>query len=84
MEELALGMSLDALGVDSLVAIELRNWFRQKLGIDMSVIEILGSASIQSLGELAAAKLLAKFSVGLKSEPEVDSGNKKYLDTKAP
>lgn len=84
MEELALGMSLDALGVDSLVAIELRNWFRQKLGIDMSVIEILGSASIQSLGEVAAAKLLAKFSVGLKSEPEVDSGNKKYLDTKAP
>jgi acyl carrier protein len=50
VEELALGASLDALGVDSLVAIELRNWFRQKLGIDISVIEILGSASIENLG----------------------------------
>jgi hypothetical protein len=84
VEELALGASLDALGVDSLVAIELRNWFRQKLGIDISVIEILGSTSIENLGEQAAARLSTKFSVALESETEVDPGNKKYLDTKAP
>jgi len=32
-------------GVDSLVSIELRNWFKQRLGCEITVIDILGSLS---------------------------------------
>jgi aryl carrier-like protein len=82
-EELALEATMVALGVDSLVAIELRNWFRQKLGLDISVLEILGSASIAYLGEQATARLLEKHSEKA-SEEEPDPGNEKYLKMKAP
>ncbi|KAL8908900.1 MAG: hypothetical protein Q9171_005243 [Xanthocarpia ochracea] len=51
---------LAALGIDSLVSIELRNWFRQRLGWDFTVLEIVGALSIRQLGEMAAAKLSEK------------------------
>lgn len=71
------------LGVDSLVAVELRNWFRQKVGLDMSVIGILGSVSIAELGEKAMARLVEKHTVAVVEE-EVDAGNEKYLKMKVP
>ncbi|KAK4243875.1 hypothetical protein C7999DRAFT_35778 [Corynascus novoguineensis] len=39
-----------AVGVDSLVVIELRNWSRQRLEMDMSVPETLRAESIEKLG----------------------------------
>ena len=83
VEDLALEAPLASLGVDSLVAIELRNWFRQKLGIDVGVLEILGSASICHLGEQAASCLVGKYSEAA-SEDQFDPGNSKYLNKKAP
>ena len=47
-------MSLSGLGVDSLVSIEIRNWWRHTLGVNTSVLEIMGSSSIAMLGKLAA------------------------------
>jgi Phosphopantetheine attachment site len=82
-EELILKAPMVALGVDSLVAIELRNWFRQKLGLDISVLEILGSTSIAHLGEQATARLLEKHSETT-SEEEPDPGNEKYLKMNTP
>lgn len=59
-EEPNLQMSVTALGVDSLITIELRNWIRQKIGIEMSVIEIMGTTSLEQLGVMARAKLVEK------------------------
>ena len=45
-----------AFGVDSLVALELRNWFAREVGAEVSVFEILGSESITDLGLRAAGR----------------------------
>ena len=36
-EDINVAQSLAGLGVDSLVAIEIRNWWRQHLGLEISV-----------------------------------------------
>ncbi|KAK4222296.1 acyl transferase/acyl hydrolase/lysophospholipase [Podospora fimiseda] len=48
-----LTMSLDELGVDSLVALELQSWFRKEIGIDMPVLKILNSSLVCRLIESA-------------------------------
>ncbi|THV54033.1 hypothetical protein BGAL_0036g00320 [Botrytis galanthina] len=58
--ELDIHQSFKTLGVDSLVAIELRNWCRQRMGVGLTVLEIMGAASIESLGQMATNELLAK------------------------
>ena len=60
-EELNLEAPLASLGVDSLVSIELRNWFRQKMGAEFTVLEVVNSNSIMHLGQQAADRLRAKF-----------------------
>ena len=45
-----------SFGVDSLVALELRNWFAKEVGADVSVFEILGNESIRDLGLRAAER----------------------------
>lgn len=61
-EEPDLEASVTALGMDSLITIELRNWIRQKIGVDLSVMEIMGAPSIMQLGYMAQAKLVEKLS----------------------
>ena len=63
-------LSLTQLGVDSLVAIELRNWWRQRLGCDISVLEILDAGTVGRLGEVALEGLRRRFSpkMGLRNE----------------
>ncbi|KAL8793204.1 MAG: hypothetical protein Q9195_004234 [Heterodermia aff. obscurata] len=56
-EPLDLSLTLSAAGVDSLVAIELRNWWKQNLGADVSVLELMDGGSIYRLGEMAAKRL---------------------------
>ena len=60
-EEVDLTCTLTAVGVDSLVAIEVRNWWKQNLGIDVSVLELMSGGSIDQLGELAAKRLKEKY-----------------------
>jgi aryl carrier-like protein len=40
---------LHAYGVDSLVAMEIRNWFKEEMGVDVAVFDILSNMSIDSL-----------------------------------
>jgi NAD(P)-dependent dehydrogenase (short-subunit alcohol dehydrogenase family) len=60
-EDLDTAKPLSALGVDSLVAIEIRNWWRQNLGFELTVLEILNAGSLEHLGRLAAERLRVKF-----------------------
>lgn len=56
-EPLNLSLTLMAAGVDSLVAIELRNWWKQNLGAEVSVLELMNGGSIRRLGDLAVKRL---------------------------
>ncbi|KAJ4411015.1 Type I Iterative PKS [Gnomoniopsis sp. IMI 355080] len=58
-EDLNTSWSLVDLGLDSLVAIELRTWWKQVFSFDISVLEMLGMGSLDALGKHAAEGLLA-------------------------
>lgn len=44
---------LFAYGVDSLVAVELRNWVGKEFGADVTVFDIMGGATVTTIGILA-------------------------------
>ncbi|CAG7559455.1 unnamed protein product [Fusarium equiseti] len=50
-------MKLVEMGLDSLTTIELRRWFRQALGLQLSVLEMMGAASLRQVGEMVATRL---------------------------
>lgn len=58
VEDLDITRSLADLGMDSLVAIEMRSWWKQVFGFDISVLEMLGTGTLEALGGHAAARLL--------------------------
>lgn len=45
------------LGVDSLLAVDIRAWFTKELDLDMPVLKILGGASVQELVDDAVGRL---------------------------
>ena len=56
-KEIDIMASPQQLGVDSLLGIELRRWWKLTFGIEMTALEILGCASVKELGALTAEKL---------------------------
>lgn len=76
VEDLNTSISLKSLGVDSLITIEIRNWWRRNLGIEISVLEILDAGTIEVLGELAIQRLRAKLQA--RDQKRMDD----YLSTK--
>lgn len=59
-DEVDIGQSLVEMGLDSLMAIELRRWFRSVMGIQLTVLEIVAAASLLQLGEITATRLLSQ------------------------
>ncbi|KAF4556529.1 KR domain-containing protein [Elsinoe fawcettii] len=59
-EEVNTSLSLTAAGVDSLVGIELRNWWRTNLGVDVSQLELMNGGSMVELARLAVDRLKVK------------------------
>ena len=57
--------SAEELGVDSLVAVEIRSWFMKQLSIDLPVLEILGGAALSDMVDFAAKKLPAELTPAL-------------------
>ncbi|KAI3322568.1 putative polyketide synthase [Xylariaceae sp. AK1471] len=57
-DNLDTSVSLTDLGMDSLVAAELRAWWRLVFGFDVSVREIMGMGTLAALGKYAADGLL--------------------------
>ncbi|KAK4205028.1 hypothetical protein QBC40DRAFT_261048 [Triangularia verruculosa] len=45
------------MGVDSLVAVEIRSWFLKEVGVDMAVLKILGGASTTGLCQFAVEQM---------------------------
>ncbi|KAF7551441.1 hypothetical protein G7Z17_g5025 [Cylindrodendrum hubeiense] len=60
-DTLDIHMTLESINIDSLVAIELRNWFRKMLGLDVTILEIANAGTIEELGKLVIAALLKKY-----------------------
>lgn len=56
-EDLDAGQPLHVYGVDSLISVEIRNWFQQMLKVDVAVFEILGGATVSTLSRGVAEKL---------------------------
>ncbi|KAH7030236.1 polyketide synthase module [Macrophomina phaseolina] len=59
-EALEPGKPLSVYGLDSLSAVEIRNWIRMELGAEVTTLEIVGAASLVALGEKVVAKLPGK------------------------
>jgi hypothetical protein len=60
-DEIELSLPISSAGVGSLVAIEIRNWWKQNLGVDVSILELLGGGSIEQLGTTTAQRLKVKY-----------------------
>ncbi|KAK1855639.1 polyketide synthase [Colletotrichum chrysophilum] len=84
-DELDAKMSLQDAGLDSLVAVEMRSWWKGVFGFDISVLEILGMGSLLALGERAAKGLKES---QIDASQETESGEKHstedYLRLKMP
>ncbi|WZH49456.1 Polyketide synthase [Fusarium acuminatum] len=61
VEDLQTTSSLSDLGMDSLVAIEVRQWWKTVFQFDISVLEMMGMGSLDVLGEHAAKGMLQAF-----------------------
>ncbi|ETS79029.1 hypothetical protein PFICI_08882 [Pestalotiopsis fici W106-1] len=57
IDEIDVGKGLADYGVDSLMAVELRNWIRRDFGVSVAVFEIMdGKAVIRDIGASVEAK----------------------------
>ncbi|KAK4941986.1 Type I Iterative PKS [Elasticomyces elasticus] len=71
-----ISLSVQDLGLDSLVAIEMRTWWKHTFGFDISVLEMLGMGSLLALGEHAAQGLLEKYEKADDGRMDVVMSNK--------
>ncbi|KAH7330434.1 reducing type I polyketide synthase [Rhexocercosporidium sp. MPI-PUGE-AT-0058] len=55
-ENIELSHRVESYGVDSLVAVELRNWLAKEMGADLAVFEIVGGATLTGVGQTVAGK----------------------------
>ncbi|KAL9623833.1 MAG: hypothetical protein Q9160_001824 [Pyrenula sp. 1 TL-2023] len=62
-DDIDVKQSLTSVGIDSLVSIEIRKWWRQALGLEISVLEILNAGSIEQLGKNACKDLQQKYEI---------------------
>ena len=60
-EDVDISLSLTQIGLDSLMAIELRRWWKLALGLEISVLEIMGSGSLDALGLVATQQMTALY-----------------------
>lgn len=59
-KEVDLKSTLQDFGVDSLVSIELRNWWKQAFGADVTVLQLMNTGSFMGLGQKAVDQLRQK------------------------
>lgn len=64
-------MRSNEMGMDSLIAVDLRSWFLKNLLVSIPVLEILGGISVSELVEQALAKIPAEFIPNVTSDGNV-------------
>ncbi|PMB72945.1 Compactin diketide synthase mokB [Beauveria bassiana] len=72
-DEMNIHATLESIGVDSLVSIEIRNWWRRTLGLETTAVEIMKAGTIKGLGKLAVSSLKKKYVMGEEDECTVQS-----------
>ncbi|KAF2819225.1 hypothetical protein CC86DRAFT_148859 [Ophiobolus disseminans] len=58
------------LGIDSLVAVDMRSWFSKELDLDMPVLKLLGGATVEEMVQDTTERLSPDFTPKLKAEDE--------------
>lgn len=71
-DDIDISTPLQNVGLDSLVAIELRTWWRGAFGTDITVLEMLSAESLSDLGTRAIAGLREKYA---ESSPDGAEGS---------
>jgi aryl carrier-like protein len=71
-DDIDISTPLQNVGLDSLVAIELRTWWRGAFGTDITVLEMLSAESLSDLGTHAVAGLREKYA---ESSPDGAEGS---------
>ncbi|MCJ1477282.1 hypothetical protein MMC13_005953 [Lambiella insularis] len=66
-----LQLRTDEMGIDSLIAVEIRTWFLKNLEVNMPVLKILGGASIGELLDHAVEHLPPKLTPNLNDDPAI-------------
>ncbi|KAE8149917.1 hypothetical protein BDV25DRAFT_120086 [Aspergillus avenaceus] len=69
-DSLSSGNDLTSLGVDSLSASDIRQWFLRELDADVSILKILGGATIAEICDEVAAGLSLEFGSQEEVEPQ--------------
>lgn len=59
-DDIRTNVSLDALGLDSLVSVELRNWIRREFGAELVLTAIMGAENLRALSEKILALMPVK------------------------
>ncbi|KAK5994213.1 Highly reducing polyketide synthase gloL [Cladobotryum mycophilum] len=75
IDSLDVTSSLTSSGINFLISIELRNWWRRTLMKDVSILEIINTGTIKGLGKLAIASLKEKYGM---DEGDMKSAEKGY------
>mgnify|MGYP001186182469 FL=1 len=76
---------LTELGIDSLVAVEIRSWFQSEIDLDMPVLKILSGASIEKMVEDAFERLSHDLTPEVKREEvKVEDTQEKVSQEKVP
>ncbi|KGO65245.1 Acyl transferase/acyl hydrolase/lysophospholipase [Penicillium italicum] len=63
------GASLTELGIDSLVAVEVRSWFLKELKVDMPVLKLLGGGTLADICQQVLDKLPEKIRSNINNSP---------------
>ncbi|PNY28233.1 Hybrid Polyketide synthase-nonribosomal peptide synthetase [Tolypocladium capitatum] len=76
-ESISPSNALSAYGLDSIVAVEFRKWFRKEVHVDIALFEILGAASINALvsktARMIKTDMASKETVAGKTEKKATS-----------
>jgi acyl transferase domain-containing protein/NADPH:quinone reductase-like Zn-dependent oxidoreductase len=61
--DLSMTANVSDLGLDSLVAVEMRGWWKLTFGFDISTLDMLGLGTLESMGKRLAEQFITKYNV---------------------